>query len=114
MATTEDAHKPLFYNTINYVYADTYAANKEARKQAEAQQKFRTKFRVEKNRDPMAVLEPKDYTYFATTFIIWAFLCTVFAFKMALREHLFWVQGIWCLSVGVLSCFYVHFLYQLK
>ncbi len=76
MATTEDAHKPLFYNTIkwvillsivisivwlafSYVYADTYAANKEARKQAEAQQKFRTKFRVEKNRDPMAVLEPK-------------------------------------------------------
>lgn len=71
-----DLHKPLFYNTIkwvimfsivvsiiwlvfSYCYADTYAKHKEERKQIEAQQKFRTKFRVEKNRDPMAVLEPK-------------------------------------------------------
>lgn len=55
-----------------------------------------------------------DQTYFATAFIVWAFLCTVVAFKVALREHLFWIQGIWCLAIGVLACFHVHFLFQLK
>jgi len=124
-----------------FLYSDTYAKNKEARTKQEATSKsLRTKFRKEENTDPLAVLEPKklasliralsiagiviqalflygiwtDNRYISTAFVIWAFLMAIFAFKIAVKDHLFWIQAIWCLGVGLLSTQFVHSLYQVE
>lgn len=52
--------------------------------------------------------------YLSTAFIVWTFLLAIFAFKMALNDHLFWIQAGWCLAVGLLSTQFVHSLYQVS
>ena len=47
-------------------------------------------------------------------FTIWSFLMSIGSFKIATRDHLFWIPAMWFLIAGLLTSLYVHCLRQYK